>query len=85
MRDQEAPVIEQFYPEYHFGGFTHIDTTVEFYSRIELCFRRLIGSWISEQDAVLVSYLTVHRIGNSCKCCADVARTLKDVTSIRLC
>ena len=34
MRDQGAPVIEQFYPEYHFGGFTHIDTTVEFYSRI---------------------------------------------------
>jgi SAM-dependent methyltransferase len=34
MREQKAPVIEQFYPEYHFGGFTHIDTTVEFYSRI---------------------------------------------------
>jgi SAM-dependent methyltransferase len=34
MSEQEQPVIERFYPEHRFGGFTHIDTTVEFYSRI---------------------------------------------------
>jgi SAM-dependent methyltransferase len=34
MLEQNPPVVQLFYPEYRFGGFTHVDTTVEFYSRI---------------------------------------------------
>jgi SAM-dependent methyltransferase len=30
----EKEVVQAYYPEHRFGGFTHIDTTIEFYTRI---------------------------------------------------
>src|SRR5215204_1121989 len=44
MREQE-PLVQHFYPEHRFGGFTRVDTTVEFYSRI--------ASILKETDRVL--------------------------------
>jgi SAM-dependent methyltransferase len=39
MARQNRPVMESFYPESRFGGFTQIDGTVAFYSRVQALVR----------------------------------------------